>query len=160
MNLSKNFSYSEAIASDTALKYNILNIPSSEVLAVMNHTAQRMEFVRAALGNKPIKINSWFRCLELNLRLGSKPTSQHPKGEAVDFVCPSFGTPLQIVQHLASLADILEFNQLILEHTWVHISFNSDPTIKNKQQVLTLLSNGSYAAGITDKEGNPYERVA
>jgi zinc D-Ala-D-Ala carboxypeptidase len=156
MNLSKNFSYTEAIASDTALKLGILNIPSSEVLAVMSHTAQRMEFVRAALGNSPIHVSSWFRCLELNLRLGSKPTSQHPKGEAVDFTCPSFGTPLRIVQHLNQLADIIDFNQLILEHTWVHISFNSDPTIKNKQQVLTLLLNGLYAIGITDKEGKAY----
>lgn len=156
MQLSKNFTYAEATHSEKALALNILNIPSSEMLQVLKHTAQRMEYVRAALGNKPITVSSWYRCASLNAAVQGTKNSQHMIGEAVDFTCPAFGSPLQIVQHLSQLADILDYDQIILEHTWVHISFKSDPTMKNRNEVLTWLpSEKRYAKGITTKEGLP-----
>ena len=112
-----------------------------------------MEKVRAALGNKPVKIDSWYRSLELNRALKSKDTSQHLKGEAVDFICPTYGTPTQICKLIVDYQNIIRFDQLILEHTWVHISWNSNPSIAQRGQVLSLLSTGGYANGLTNANG-------
>jgi hypothetical protein len=125
------------------------------IIPVLMKTAVGMERVRACLEDKAIMINSWYRCPPLNIAVGSSPTSQHPKGEAVDFICPAYGSPLKIVRKLAENKILIRFDQLILEHTWVHISFNSNPDGKQRGQVLTLLSNKNYAQGITDKNGVP-----
>jgi zinc D-Ala-D-Ala carboxypeptidase len=125
------------------------------IIPVLMKTAIGMERVRACLENSPITVSSWYRCFELNKAVGSSNTSQHPKGEAVDFISPSYGSPLKIVRKLAENQILLRFDQLILEHTWVHISFQSNPDVKPRGQVLTLLHNKSYAQGITDKYGVP-----
>ena len=111
-----------------------------------------MEKVRAFLG-KPISVSSWYRCLQLNREIGSKDTSQHTKAEAVDFICPAFGTPTDICKLLVANKDLIRFDQLILEHTWVHISWNSVPGSQQRGQVLSLLKDKTYAVGLTDKNG-------
>lgn len=47
--------------------------------------AQQLQVLRNDL-NKPIKINSAYRCLDHNRSIGSKDTSQHIKGKASDIV--------------------------------------------------------------------------
>lgn len=152
--LSDHFSLEEAVLSNTANRLNIDNTPDTVVISVMSLAASGMERVRANLNNKPILISSWFRSLKLNRVLNSKDTSQHLKGEAIDFICPGFGTPLDICKQLIKYKDLIRYDQLILEHTWVHISF-AISTGKPKGQVLSLLSTGGYASGLTDKKGNP-----
>lgn len=149
--LSTHFSFNEAIASETAARNNIQNLPDMSVLAVMITAAQKMENVRDYLAT-PIHVNSWFRSLSLNRELKSKDTSQHIKGEAIDFISPAYGSPSLIAKRLAAAKEIIGFDQLILEHDWVHISFailNGKP----RYQVLSLLQNGSYSVGLTDKMG-------
>jgi hypothetical protein len=124
-----------------------------DLFPVIINTASRMESVKSSLDFKPILINSWYRCRGLNIAVGSSDKSQHAKGEAVDFIAPKFGTPKQICERLAKYVETLKFDQLIYEHTWVHISFLSNPNIKPRMQVLTLLHNKKYAQGITDKFG-------
>lgn len=150
--LSEHFSWAEASVTNHREIDNV--IPSSLISAIKN-TARGMERVRAALGDKSISISSWYRCPQLNTAVGSASTSQHLKGEAVDFICPKFGTPLEIVRILAKYPELIRFDQLILEYTWVHISFNSDPNASQRHQVLTLLKNKKYAIGITDLNGAP-----
>lgn len=149
--LSDHFSFEEGIVSDTAARIGINNIPDHDTLLVMYKTATKMEKVRT-LFDKPIHINSWFRCQALNRIIGSKDTSQHIKGEAVDFIIPTYGSCLEVCRKIIANADLIGFDQLILEHTWVHISFS----ILNRAprgQVLSLLANGSYAQGLTDVHG-------
>lgn len=154
--LTDHFHMSEVIASSTASRAGIDNSLPTELFPAACKTALGMEKVRACLDNKPISIDSWYRCLQLNQLLKSKDTSQHRKAEAVDFICPAFGTPLVIAKRLLANKDLLRFNQLILEHTWIHIAWNSDPTVPQKLQVLSLLSNGGYAAGLTNLDGVSY----
>ena len=152
--ITEHFTYEELISSTKAAQLGIDNShPSPEVLASAAHTATCMETVRDILGT-PIDVDSWIRCLELNRALGSKDTSQHVKGEAVDFVSPDFGTPLDIARKLMQEAVTVRFDQLIMEGTWVHISFCS-PTSIPRNQVLSLLDSGGYAHGLTDKQGQP-----
>lgn len=151
--LSDHFSYAEAIISETAERKGIDNIPSAEVLETMKSTAVKMEKVRVLLMNKSIHINSWNRNITLNAEIGGVLNSQHIVGEAVDFICPTFGSPLDVCKAIIAQKELIVFDQLILEHTWVHISF-AILSGKPRGQVLSLLSSGKYALGLTDKEGN------
>lgn len=152
MQLSPHFTLQEATFSSTAECFGIDNFcKDEEVIATAIFTAQQMELVRSALDDQPIHIDSWIRCLELNRKLGSKDTSQHIKGEAVDFICPHFGNPVDICRKLVYRN--IPFDQLILEHTWVHISFSKN---QRRGNILSLLENGDYATGLTDKKGFRY----
>lgn len=153
--LSEHFTLAEATHSDTALRLGIDNTnPPQTVLDAAYRTATRMEKVRELL-QSPIHINSWIRCLALNTALLSKPTSKHVLGEAVDFTAPEYGSCLKVAEALVTNRALLRYDQLILEHTWVHISFCSPASVP-RGQVLSLLATGEYATGLTDKEGKPY----
>lgn len=156
IDLSRHFTLEEATHSQTAERLNIHNQPDPETLAVMIKTAEYMEMVRYKLGN-PIIVSSWYRSAALDLALrGGKPAakrSQHQKGEAVDFICPKFGTPLQVIQRIISNKEWIPYDQLIYEHTWIHISFAINLPRPPRGEVLTLLETGGYAFGLTDRKG-------
>ncbi len=139
--LSAHFMLSEFTASETAARENIDNTPSEEIIAALMFTAENLESVRSLL-LAPLHITSGYRCPALNVRVGSKPTSAHVLGLAVDFICPSFGTPLMVCERLER--SNIGFDQLIFEHSWVHIAFSREP----RRQVLTLMRGGGYAHGI------------
>jgi putative chitinase len=151
--LSEHFYLAEA---EITSHREIDNTVGAEVINALVQTARAMERVRACLKDSPIVINSWYRCKALNDAVGSGDYSQHLKGEAVDFVSPRFGSPLAIAKCLKENEILIRYDQLILEHTWVHISFTS-PGIKPRGQVLSLLQNKKYAQGLTNKYGVPYE---
>jgi len=152
MNLSAHFTTEEASHSETASRLGINNTIPLDTLPAIKNTATGLELVRAILG-KPILISSWYRCKELNRAIRSKDTSQHIRGEAVDFICPAYGTPADICKTLVRYKNVVGWDQLILEHTWIHISWNSIPSGKQRGQVLSLLETGSYASGLTDATG-------
>lgn len=149
--LSEHFSWAEANITNHR---GIDNSIPAGLKNTIKFTASRMERVRALL-QEPIVVSSWYRSLELNSMIGGSGTSQHVRGEAVDFIAPKYGNPLAVVRKIAAYFDLIKFDQLILEHTWVHISFQSIPNVAPRGQVLTLLHNKKYAPGITDKEGRP-----
>jgi hypothetical protein len=146
MNLSEHFHLDEFTFSQTAIRNAIPNIPSPEIIGNLKDTADGMEKVRGLLGNKPISITSGYRSPKLNAAVGGSKTSAHMLGYACDFICPSYGRPIAIVKKIKD-SDI-EFDQVIQEGTWVHISF--DP--KNRKQVLTALFGGDgkvrYSEGV------------
>ena len=135
MKLSEHFTLEELIASDIAARHGIDNIPSSPlIISNLKSLAKGLEDVRKLLG-KPITINSGYRSLMVNSLLGSKPTSQHTKGLAADFVCPSFGTPGEIIKKIVS-SDI-KYDQVILEFDrWIHISFCEEGYKPRKQALI------------------------
>jgi zinc D-Ala-D-Ala carboxypeptidase len=154
--ISEHFSWYEVTHSDTATRRGINNELPPELVSAALNTAKNMERVRALLG-RPIIINSWYRGPALQaLPEFYNPTSQHSKAEAVDYVSPTFGTPVEIARTLLQNQVLIRFDQLILEHTWVHISFNSIPGSVQRGQVLSLLSNKKYTEGLTNLEGVPY----
>lgn len=150
--ISPHFSWYEVEHSETAERSGIDNSVPDSLVWVVTKTSLLMEQVRGIL-NQPIKVNSWYRCPDLQLLPAFyNPSSQHPHGEAVDFVCTEFGTPADICKNLIACG--VDFDQLILEHTWVHISRNSVPNAIQRKQVLSLLKNKKYAIGLTDVDGN------
>ena len=143
--LSEHFTLEEFEHSDTAKRLNMINHVPDELLPNAIHTAQCMEKVRALLGHHPLTINSGYRCQELNLAVKGSATSDHMQAWAVDFVCPAFGIPLDIVHAIEKSG--IEFDQCIQEGTWVHISFNP----LNRRRVMTahfdVAGNATYTKG-------------
>ena len=152
--ISEHFTFKDLLHSDTATAKGIVNSIDLKSLEVAAKTAIRLERVRAIL-QRPIQVSSWYRCPELNKAVGSGASSQHIKGEAVDFKCPQTASLVDVCNLIVAHADYIEFDQLILEHNWIHISF-AILSGKPRKQVLSLLSNGKYAAGLTDPSGKQY----
>lgn len=88
--------------------------------------------------NKPLSVNSGYRCQELNCAVGSSPSSQHRKGEAAD-ICP-FGRngkgENKTIVELAKMAKsmCLPFDQMILYPSFVHFSHRLNG--KQRGQIL------------------------
>lgn len=135
---SRYFTLDELTFSDTAVRLHIDNTPPAPVIEALKDTAQRLDQIRDLLG-KPVTIVSGYRSAALNTAMGGQANSDHTIGRGVDFICRSFGTPLQICQKILTAG--IRFDQLIQEGAWVHISF--DPKMRN--QVLTA----TYAHGVT-----------
>lgn len=118
MNLSPHFTLAEF----TRTSKSADNTPSPVIVDALILTADRLEKVREILGGVPLLINSAYRSPTVNKLVGGSRNSQHCKGEAVDFTCPTFGSPYRVVAMI--IASGIPFDQLIYENTWVHISWN------------------------------------
>ena len=140
MNLSPHFYLDEFVNSQTAARQGIDNNPTTSILLRLQRTALGMELVRNLLG-APIIISSGYRSPALNKAVGGAANSQHMTGEAVDFTCPGFGSPAQIVEAIKGSS--VPYDQAIIEFSrWVHISFAD----KNRRQTLVIDSNGTKLA--------------
>ena len=126
MKLSDHFTLAEMTASNTAARKGIDNTPPDAIVDQLILTADRMEKIRALLLGKPIRILSGYRSPRLNRAVGGSRTSAHMTGQAVDFVCPDFGTPAQIVDFLGR--ELKGFDQIIEEFgQWVHVGWAAKP---------------------------------
>ena len=141
MNLSPHFTLKELTASEIADRHGIDNIPSNpSIITNLKILAKGLEHVRTLL-NKPILVNSAYRCIHVNQLLGSKPTSQHTKGLAADIISPAFGSPNDIINKIVS--SIIEYDQVILEFDrWIHISFCEEGK-KPRLQALIINNKGT-----------------
>lgn len=147
--LSPHFSLAECTRSDTAARMGIDNNVPPLLLGAAKETARMMERIRAHLckvagRDVSIHISSWYRCPQLNTAVGSKPTSDHIKAVAVDWVAPGFGTPTEIAQELATQMGPLGIGQLINEFPdrtgWVHTSLRAPDKAINR--IITITSSG------------------
>lgn len=153
--ITEHFSWEEAFHTNHREIENMIPDESNEVVfANISRAATKLEKVRALLG-VPLLVSSWYRCPELNAAVGGAKNSDHMTGNAIDFIAPQFGMPVAIAKKIAENASIIGFKQLILEHTWIHISFPAIPGTPAKLEVLSLVQGGKYATGLTDKFGKP-----
>jgi len=136
MKLSDHFTLDEMIRSDTAVRKNIDNTPTDEIMSNLKVTAEGMEKVREIL-QVPITVTSGYRSPKLNKYIGGSKTSAHMLGYACDFIAPRFGNPLSIVTKLKAVG--VSVDQCIMEGNWVHISF--DPRMRQKYMTATF-TNG------------------
>ena len=109
---------------DKNYKYGLSKLTQMNILA---HFAEQVRLIVDC----PMKITSGIRCEELNAVVGGSKTSQHLKGEAIDFI----PTKIKIQTAFNKIRKSnLEFGQLIIENDgkseWIHIS------IGIKRQVL------------------------
>src|SRR5574343_388184 len=112
MNLSNNFTLEELVFSQTAERHGLDNTPRKGIFSNLVNTAENMEKVRSVLNNYPIVISSGYRSPEVNAAVGGSKNSQHMEGRAVDFTCPKFGEPEDIIR--AIKRSTIDYDQLIL----------------------------------------------
>ena len=149
MQLSKNFSLEEMERSQTAQRMGIKNkAGSGEIKNLTDLCYNVLEPCRAKF-DKPIRISSGYRSEELCVAIGSKKTSQHALGMAVDMEIPSESN-LKVALWLQNNVD---FDQLILEYYtgeansgWIHVSYHEG---SNRKQVLTF-DGKSYTNGLPE----------
>jgi putative chitinase len=129
-NLSQNFTLEQLTHSQTAVRLGIRNLPTpahKERLKLL--CEQILEPLHEYFPK--LEISSGYRSRALNVAVGGSDNSQHSKAEAVDFSVQGL-SPLFVCQQIIRLK-IVDFDQLIYEGTWVHISRSENP----RRQVLT-----------------------
>ena len=136
MKLSRNFSLSELIKSDTAIRLGIDNNPNADQIEKLKLLCENIhQPVRDHFGR--VTVTSCFRSPELCVKIGSSLNSQHTKAEAADFEC--LGTSNAEV--FDWIKANLPYDQMILEFFTpgepnsggIHCSYVSD---KPRKQLL------------------------
>ena len=153
MKLSGHFSLAELTKSQTATRKGIDNKPTLDHIENLTELCtQVLEPTRRNFG-KPMVISSGYRSEELCEAIGSKKTSQHAKGQAVDFEIA--GVPNIKVAYW--LVNNVDFDQCILEFYnpndpaggWIHASYNEKGN--NRKQILTY-DGKKFDNGLPDME--------
>ena len=134
--ISKHVSYKEGVYSTTATRRGIDNDPDDEQLSNMELIAEKVfEPLRKYVGG-PIKINSFFRCPDLNKAIGGSSKSQHCHGQAIDI-----DDTYEVVANSDMynyIKNNLDFDQMIWEFgdddnpNWLHVSYVSPEDNRNR----------------------------
>jgi hypothetical protein len=138
MNLTEHFTLEELTHTDHR-EYD--NTPNDAELENLKRLAVFLEEVKKALGGRPVMVNSAFRSKQVNDAVGSRDTSQHRIGCAVDIRIPQL-TPDEVVKTI--MASGLAYDQLIREFDrWTHISIPSIAGAAPRKQVLIIDKQGT-----------------
>lgn len=117
------------------------NTPNEQEQTNLKRLAEFLEDIKAALGGKPIMVNSAFRSKAVNDSVGSRDSSQHRIGAACDFRVPGM-TPDEVVR--AVIASGLPYDQIIREfNSWTHISVPNTPALLPRRQALIIDKAGT-----------------
>ena len=142
--ISKHISYKEGVHSNTATRRGIDNTPDNKQLDNMELVAEEVFEPLRTYVNGPIKINSFFRCPELNKAIGGSSKSQHCKGQAI-VIDDTFGKMTNAEMYYW-IKEHLDFDQMIWEFgdddnpAWVHISYVSEDN--NRRRCLKAYREG------------------
>jgi hypothetical protein len=148
MNLSDHFTLGEFTRSQTASRLGINNQPRLlEIGSMMLLCEKVLEPVREHF-NKFVIIESGYRSEKLNKTIsGSSATSQHIKGEAADITVKD----TYILDVFKFIKDNLDFDQLIYEHTWVHVSCKETGNRKDVLESVIVDGKTKYKKWVIDK---------
>ena len=138
MKLSKYITLEEFERSQTAQRRGMSNKMSmAQRVAAEQLCIIVLDVIREYYGSALI-ITSGFRGQALNRLVKGSPKSQHCYGEAADFyvVGVALGT---IFEDIKSGKIPIEFDQLIYEGTWIHISYR--PLNQRKECLIAQFTN-------------------
>lgn len=142
MQLSKNFSLAEMVASGTAKRMNIDNTPNEEVLGNLTKLAEEvLQPIRDAWG-APVVVSSAYRCPKLNKAVGGVTNSDHKSGCAADIhtLSDKVVDNKKLFDLIVKMAgdDKISCRQIIDEYgyNWIHVSINNKYNSKKKNQIV------------------------
>ena len=132
-----NFTMSELLHSDEAIRNKINNIPNDKQVLdnLLVLITECLQPIRNYIG-KPVRITSGYRCKTLNdlPTIRGAKNSQHLTGQAADIVITGM-TPTQVIEKI--IASGVEYDQLINEYNlWTHISYSKGHN--HKQQPFKI----------------------
>jgi len=122
--ITQNFTWKEMTGSVTAERYSMDNYPGAEEREAIEYLVRELLQPLREYYGKAIRINSGYRCPQLNRRVGGVPTSQHLRGEAAD--CSVAGNIATLYKALK--ASGLVFDQAIVyrKRNFLHLSLRRD----------------------------------
>ena len=123
------FNLAELTASETAARHKINNSPSAEIIGNLQYGVDMvLDRIRRLYG-KPIKINSGYRCGELNKIVGGVPNSWHQYGNAADIHINNVEEAEVIFRWLKMLPSV---DTALFEHSktaqWLHVQWDKTRT--------------------------------
>ena len=141
--ISKHISWKEGTFSNTAKSLKINNKPTKEIIKNMDLVADKVFEPLREWVDGAIRVNSFYRCEELNTALRGSKNSSHIKGQAIDIDSLGKKTNAEMYEYIK---DNLDFDLLIWEFgevdpKWLHISYVSKK--ENRKEVLKAVYRGS-----------------
>ena len=152
MKLTENFTLSEMVKSETALRHGLDNTPGDTEIANLKRLAENVLQPVRNHYKRGVKVNSGYRAPNVNAAVGGSKTSDHCRGQAADIEIPGVANA-----ELAEwISKNLKFTQLILEaytkgvpdSGWVHVSY--DPANLKCEVLTATFVNGKaqYSKGL------------
>lgn len=116
------FDIEEMIKSETAKEKGIDNgFPDIKTMCNAFLVLERLDLVRAHI-DKPIYINSGYRCEELNKEVGGSENSYHMKGLAADFRTNDKEDLPRMYNFLQRNIKRFDIKELIKYNTFIHMA--------------------------------------
>lgn len=141
----KYFTIDELCKSETATKNGLDNTPNStqkKNLSLLIHNI--LDPVREKYGSA-LYVNSGFRTVAVNEKVGGASNSQHLTGQAAD-IRGKNGTKEESTAIMQACIEVGKYDQLIIEKSskswWVHVSYS---TTQQRGQIL-YYNGSSYTA--------------
>lgn len=119
------FTLAELTRSETAARHKIDNTPPAAIIKNLQYGVDMVLDPLRRLYGKPIKINSGYRCPQLNKLVGGVTNSWHQEGNAADIHIESADEAKILFSNLQKLPSI---DTLLFEHSktaqWLHVQWN------------------------------------
>lgn len=132
------FTIEELCYSDTAEREHIDNTPSEEIKKRLQILIEFLNPLREAWGSG-IRINSGYRCPELNKVVGGVDTSAHKEGWAIDMY-PVNNKFEDFKQFIITYLKDKNFDQCIVERSgrsqWIHLGLYSNH--RQRKQIFKI----------------------
>ena len=139
MRLTKNFTLAEMTISQEAAREGLKNVPNDEQIGKLKSLCENIIQPLRDKAKKPVVVNSGFRSVTVNRRVGGSTSSQHCRGEAADIIIPGLSVSeiIALIRKLNLPVDqcIDEFGQ------WVHVSYGP----RHRRQYLKARREGGKA---------------
>jgi uncharacterized protein YcbK (DUF882 family) len=123
--LTEHFSFEELTRTGKSDLQDVNRREARDYYERLKMVAQMLEVIRTKFGT--VRVTSGFRGPALNAAVNGSSRSQHSKGEAADFVCPS--VTVDDLHKWIVTESGLPFGQCILEKppgsAWIHISLGA-----------------------------------
>lgn len=123
------FTLAELTRSDTAARHKIDNSPSTAIVANLQYGVDMVLDPLRRLYGQPIRINSGFRCSQLNKLVGGVPNSWHQLGNAADIHISSAEEAKILFSYLQKLPSV---DTVLFEHSktaqWLHVQWDKTRT--------------------------------
>jgi len=129
---------------------------SPGIVANCRRMAEYLEVVRAALGNRPIRVTSGYRSPDRNASVGGTSTSSHQDGLAADIV-PANGRTMYDNYRALEAADLPPFDQIIYYPVQGHIHIGLGSKMRREVRIKAYEGPGGTplltAANVTQLPG-------
>lgn len=119
------FTLAELTKSETAARHKINNTPPAAIIKNLQYGVDMVLDPLRRLYGKPIKINSGYRCPQLNKLVRGVTNSWHQEGNAADIHIESADEAKILFSNLQKLPSV---DTVLFEHSktaqWLHVQWN------------------------------------